>query len=76
MLIDVFELLFSRLQQTLAYRGYIESLTGYWTARAELARAIGIGLPLAVESIPTSSSGRQTPDQSDTGTQQHPEMNH
>jgi len=76
MLVDVFELLFARLQQTLAYRGYIESLTSYWTARAELARAIGIGLPLALESAATPSSGQQMPEQPDTGPEQHNQMHH
>lgn len=45
MLKDVFELLYARQQQTQAYRGYIESLTDYWVARAELAYATGTGLP-------------------------------
>lgn len=44
MLTDVFELLYARQQQTLAYRGYIESLTDYWIARTELAHAAGTGL--------------------------------
>ena len=45
MLVDVFELLFSRQQETLTYRGYIDSLAEYWIARADLARVIGVGLP-------------------------------
>ena len=45
MLVDVFELLFVRQQESQAYRGYIESLTDYWVARAELAHVVGIGLP-------------------------------
>ncbi len=45
MLVDAFELLFVRQQATKAYRAYVEGLTDYWLARAELAHAIGIGLP-------------------------------
>jgi outer membrane protein, heavy metal efflux system len=45
MLVDVFELLFARQQEIQTYRGYIDSLTEYWIARAELARVIGVGLP-------------------------------
>lgn len=45
MLSDVFELLFARRQETQAYRGYIEALADYWTARTELARVLGVGLP-------------------------------
>lgn len=51
MLVDAFELLFVRQQETKAYRGYIESLTEYWIARAELAQKTGKGLPnIAVDS--------------------------
>jgi len=60
MLVDVFELLFSRQQQTQAYKGYIESLTGYWLARAELARVVGIGLPEVTESPTTSSTNHHS----------------
>lgn len=44
MLTDVFELLYARQQQFKAYRAYIETLTEYWIARTELARAIGVAL--------------------------------
>lgn len=45
MLVDAFELLFVRQQATKAYRAYVEGLTDYWLARAQLARVMGIGLP-------------------------------
>lgn len=59
MLVDVFELLFVRQQETQAYRGYIEALTDYWVARAELAHVVGIGLP-KVESENDSGTGNST----------------
>lgn len=55
MLVDVFELLFSRQQEILTYRGYIDSLTEYWIARVDLARVIGVGLP-EVGSVPIVKS--------------------
>ncbi len=57
--LDVFELLFVRQQESQAYRGYIESLTDYWVARAELAHVVGIGLPKA-ESKNDSGTGNST----------------
>lgn len=56
MLVDAFELLFVRRQEAKAYRGYIESLIEYWLARAELAQAMGIGLP----AISTDNSQENT----------------
>ena len=44
MLVDAFELLFARQQEIQAYRSYIDALTEYWTARADLAEVIGLGL--------------------------------
>lgn len=55
MLVDVFELLFSRQQEILTYRGYIDSLAEYWIARVDLARVIGVGLP-DVGNVPTIKS--------------------
>ena len=55
MLVDVFELLFSRQQEILTYRGYIDSLAEYWIARVDLARVIGVGLP-EVGSVPIVKS--------------------
>ena len=45
MLVDVFELLFTRQQLAQAYQGYIDALAEYWISRAELARVTGAGLP-------------------------------
>ncbi len=45
MLIGAFELLQGKREEHDAYQGYLEALSGYWVARAELARAIGGALP-------------------------------
>ena len=45
MLIGAFELMQNKRGEYDAYQGYLESLSQYWTARAELARAIGGNLP-------------------------------
>ena len=41
MLLGVFQLLLARREQIEAYRDYLESVRGYWIARAELTRAVG-----------------------------------
>ncbi|MGQ0622676.1 MAG: TolC family protein [Panacagrimonas sp.] len=45
MLIGPFELLLAKQQEYDAYSGYLEALRDYWTARAELTRAVGRKLP-------------------------------
>jgi outer membrane protein, heavy metal efflux system len=45
MFISVFQLLAAKQAEIDAQRGYIETLRDYWQARAELARAVGGGLP-------------------------------
>lgn len=45
MLIGQFELLAAKRDAYFAYQGYLEALTDYWVARAELARAVGASLP-------------------------------
>jgi cobalt-zinc-cadmium efflux system outer membrane protein len=45
MFIGVFQLLAARQQEIDAGREYIEALRGYWTARAQLERAVGGQLP-------------------------------
>lgn len=45
MLIGVFELIVAKQQEHEAYAGYIEAVRDYWTARAELTRAVGRHLP-------------------------------
>ena len=41
MLIGVFELILAKQQQYDAYQEYLEAVRDYWTARAELKRAVG-----------------------------------
>lgn len=45
MLTGVFELLEVKQDQLAAFEGYMESVGGYWIARAQLASAVGVSLP-------------------------------
>lgn len=45
MLISIFEVIQAKQGEYEAYAGYIESVRDYWTARTELARALGRTLP-------------------------------
>ena len=45
MLLGVFELLEAKQNEIDAGRAYVAALTDYWTARAELERAVGGRLP-------------------------------
>lgn len=45
MLLGVYDLILAKQAQTAAYRDYLDAVRGYWTARAELARALGGALP-------------------------------
>lgn len=45
MLTGIFELLDVKQAELAAYEGYLQSVGGYWIARAELARAVGASLP-------------------------------
>jgi cobalt-zinc-cadmium efflux system outer membrane protein len=47
MLAGVYQLLQAKRDEIEAGRGYVETLTEYWVARAELERAVGGDLPLA-----------------------------
>lgn len=47
MLIGIFEVILAKQQEYEAYAGYIEAVRDYWTARTELARAVGRNLPSA-----------------------------
>ena len=49
MIIGQFELLQDKRQEYDAYQGYLVSLADYWTARADLAQAIGARLPSSVQ---------------------------
>lgn len=55
MLADVFSLLQARQQEYSAYLGYIDAVERYWSARTELARAVGTRLPGAESPTVTSS---------------------
>ncbi|MEE8308680.1 MAG: TolC family protein [Gammaproteobacteria bacterium] len=46
MLTGVFELLDVKQEQLAAHEGYLRSVSGYWIARAQLAKAVGISLPV------------------------------
>jgi cobalt-zinc-cadmium efflux system outer membrane protein len=45
MLLGVYQLIQAKQGETNAYRGYIEAVRAYWTARVEVERAIGGRLP-------------------------------
>jgi len=45
MLKSPFDLILARQQEFEAYGGYVDAVRDYWTARAELARAVGTRLP-------------------------------
>lgn len=45
MILGQFELLAAKQEEYDAYEGYLQSLRGYWVARAELAGEIGTALP-------------------------------
>lgn len=45
MLLGVYDLILAKQAQTAAYRDYLDAMRGYWTARAELVRALGGALP-------------------------------
>lgn len=45
MLKSPFDLILARQQEFDAYRGYVEAVRDYWTARADLSRAVGTRLP-------------------------------
>ena len=59
MLTDAFQLLYARQQQILSYRNYIESLTDYWVAKIDLARAMGAGL-MVINDKPENLSQRKS----------------
>ncbi|WP_306535589.1 TolC family protein [Geobacter sp.] len=63
MLVGAFDLITAKQQEFDAYQEYIEAVTGYWVARAELQRAVGGRLP--------DVSGE--PDKPPPGHDHHPE---
>ncbi len=68
MLIGAFELLQGKREEYDAYQGYLQALSGYWVARAELARAIGGVLP-SDKSIGKAAVGLPAPPNADAGMQ-------
>jgi cobalt-zinc-cadmium efflux system outer membrane protein len=58
MFLGLYHLLNAKQGEVEARRGYLEALRDYWTARAELARAVGGRLPAA----PGTSSKTASPD--------------
>lgn len=59
MLIGIFELILAKQQEYDAYAGYIEAVRDYWSARAELTRAVGRRLPSSQQ------AAKPTPDPAD-----------
>ena len=55
MLAGVYQLLQAKRDEIEAGRAYVETLTEYWVARAELARAVGGDLPLAAGTSPPAA---------------------
>jgi cobalt-zinc-cadmium efflux system outer membrane protein len=49
MLIGQFELLRAKQEEYDAYQGYLEAVSDYWVARAELAREVGTRLPSSAQ---------------------------
>ncbi len=49
MIIGQFELLLAKREEYAAYQGYLETLAGYWSTRAELAQAVGARLPSSAQ---------------------------
>jgi len=68
MLLGVFELLQARQNEIDAGRAYVAALTDYWTARAELERAVGgrlkVGASTQPATIPAASQPAPTEDHS------------
>ena len=56
MFVGVFQLLQARRDQIDAAREYIEALRDYWTARANLERAVGGRLPAPVPGVSISAT--------------------
>ena len=48
MLVGAFELLSAKRDEIEAYKGYVEGLRGFWTARAMLRSALGGVLPVVM----------------------------
>jgi cobalt-zinc-cadmium efflux system outer membrane protein len=55
MLVGAFDLLAAKQQEFDGYEEYIAAVTGYWTARADLQRAVGGRLPDLAQKKPTGT---------------------
>ncbi|MDB5290032.1 MAG: czcC 1 [Phycisphaerales bacterium] len=73
MFVGVFQLLQAKREQIDAGRQYIEALKDYWTARAELERAVGGKLPPAVQ---TPSSATSQPSSAPASQPSHEHHHH
>jgi cobalt-zinc-cadmium efflux system outer membrane protein len=60
MFIGPYQLLAAKQAETEARRGYIEAVRDYWSARAELARALGGALPPATQA-PSAMNSKVNP---------------
>ncbi|MBC8131641.1 MAG: TolC family protein [Deltaproteobacteria bacterium] len=70
MFISLYQLLVAKQAEVEARRGYLESVRDYWSARADLAHAVGGGLPTAAPNH-DSKVGKTPPAAKPQGTHQH-----
>ena len=72
MIVGVFELLEAKQREIDAGREYVAALTDYWTARAELERAVGGRLPVGAPATqPTTEPASSQPGQPDHSHHHH-----
>lgn len=71
MLAGVYQLLQAKRDEIEAGRGYVETLTEYWVARAELERAVGGDLPLASGTPRPAATEPVPPEEGDQRHHQH-----
>jgi cobalt-zinc-cadmium efflux system outer membrane protein len=71
MFISLYQLVAVKQGEVEARRGYLEALRDYWKARAELARAVGGGLPVEP---PRAEAGRPTPPPANAAPQPAPSV--
>jgi outer membrane protein, heavy metal efflux system len=61
MFISLYQLIAAKQGEVEAHRGYLEALRDYWTARVELGRGLGGGLPEPAPAQPGTSTEPRTP---------------
>jgi outer membrane protein, heavy metal efflux system len=76
MLLGVFELLEAKQNEIDAGREYVEALTDYWTARAELERAVGGRLPATPATQPATVPATTAPAATQPAQQDHSHHHH